>query len=100
MPRPAQGMPARHGGTALIGVVDQYRVWDMYGVWGMGYGVWGMEHGAWSMEHGIRQGPSGPAFRTRAAGALGTTGHSSGSIRFSRSGSRTGTRFNRSISIL
>ena len=23
----------------------------------------------------IRQGPSGPAFRTRAAGALGTTGH-------------------------
>ena len=61
MPRPAQGMPARHGGTALIGVVDQYRVWDMYGVWGMGYGVWGMgygvwstEHGAWSMEYGIR----------------------------------------------
>jgi hypothetical protein len=54
MPRPAQGMPARHGGTALIGVVDQYRVWDMYGVWGMGYGVWSTEHGAWSMEHGIR----------------------------------------------
>ena len=24
----------------------------------------------------IRQGPSGPAFRTRAAGALETTGHS------------------------
>ena len=24
---------------------------------------------------GIRQGPSGPAFRTRAGGALGTTGH-------------------------
>ena len=23
----------------------------------------------------IRQGPSGPAFRTRAGGALGTTGH-------------------------
>jgi hypothetical protein len=60
MPRPAQGMPARHGGTALIGVVDQYRVWDMYGVWGMGYGicmgyrVWSTEQGAWSMEYGIR----------------------------------------------
>lgn len=35
MPRPAQGMPARHGGTALIGVLDQYGEWDMYGVWGM-----------------------------------------------------------------
>ena len=26
-------------------------------------------------EAAIRQGPSGPAFRTRAGGALGTTGH-------------------------
>lgn len=51
MPRPAQGMPARHGGTALIGVLDQYRVWDMYGVWGMGYGARSMEHGAWNMAY-------------------------------------------------
>jgi len=51
MPRPAQGMPARHGGTALIGVLDQYGVWDMYGVWGMGYGVWSTEHGAWNMAY-------------------------------------------------
>ena len=51
MPRPAQGMPARHGGTALIGVLDQYRVWDMYGVWGMGYGAWSTEHGAWNMAY-------------------------------------------------
>ena len=27
------------------------------------------------LSYAIRQGPSGPAFRTRAAGALGTTGH-------------------------
>ena len=28
----------------------------------------------WDVPRQIRQGPSGPAFRTRAGGALGTTG--------------------------
>ena len=38
----------------------------------------------------IRQGPSGPAFRTRAAGALGTTGHSRSQYQVHQEGQENG----------
>ena len=38
----------------------------------------------------IRQGPSGPAFRTRAAGALGTTGHNRSQYQVHQEGQENG----------